>query len=168
VLLAARVLVVAAMLALVVPTAAVGRGNPVTSPKLWATVNVCDTPGQPDSIGVRASMPGTGHRGDRMYMRIRVDYLDPATQSWLPIGADGDSGRFYVGAATHPVRQGGMSFAYAPPATGATTLRGDVTFQWRRKSRVVYRAEKVTGPGHPDASQSDPPGYSAATCAIQP
>ena len=63
-------------------------------------------------------MPGTGHRGQRMYMRIQVEYLDAATNAWHPVGTQGDSFRFYVGAATHKLRQGGMSFTYNPPASG--------------------------------------------------
>lgn len=165
---AVRIAAATAAVLLGAPAAALALANPTTSPKLWATVNLCDTPGHPDTIGVRGSMPGTGHRGQRMYMRIRIQYLDPATQTWLPLGSEGDSHRFYVGSATHAVRQAGMSFSYTPPATGATTLRGDVTFEWRRKQRALYTAEKLTEPGHPDASQADPPGYSAATCDVRP
>jgi hypothetical protein len=29
----------------------------------WATVNVCDTTGHPDGIGIRGSMPGPGGTG---------------------------------------------------------------------------------------------------------
>src|SRR5262245_47393421 len=32
------------------------------SKRLWATVNVCDTVGHPDSLGIRGSMPGSGDR----------------------------------------------------------------------------------------------------------
>ena len=148
--------------------AVVALANPVASPKLWATVNVCDTAAQPDTIGVRAQMPGTGRRGQRMYMRIQVEYLDAATNEWHPIGTQGDLFRFYIGAATHKLRQGGMSFAYNPPASGSTMLRGNVTFEWRRGSRVVYQAQKYTEAGHVDAAQADPLGFSAATCEIKP
>jgi hypothetical protein len=148
--------------------AVVALANPVASPKLWATVNVCDTAAQPDTIGVRAQMPGTGRRGQRMYMRIQVEYLDAATNEWHPVGTQGDSFRVYAGAATHKLRQGGMSFAYNPPASGSTMLRGNVTFEWRRGSRVVYQAQKYTEAGHVDAARADPPGFSAATCEIKP
>ena len=119
--------------------AVVALASPVASPKLWATVNVCDTAAHPDTIGVRAQMPGTGHRGQRMYMRIQVEYLDAATNAWRPVGTQGDSFRFYVGAATHKLRQGGMSFAYNPPASGSTMLRANVTFEWRRGSYWRWR-----------------------------
>jgi hypothetical protein len=142
--------------------------NPVTSPQLWATINVCDSPQHPDTIGVRAQMPGTRSHGQRMYMRIRIEYFDTAANDWRPVGSTGDSHRFYVGASTHRVRQAGMSFAYNPPASGSTMLRGNVTFEWRRGARVVYQAQKLTEAGHEDAAQSDPPGFSAATCEIKP
>ena len=148
--------------------AVVALANPVASPKLWATVNVCDTAAQPDTIGVRAQMPGTGRRGQRMYMRIQVEYLDAATNEWHPVGTQGDSFRFYVGAATHKLRQGGMSFAYNPPASGSTMLRGNVTFEWRRGARVVSRAQTSPAAGHVAAALAAPPGFSAATCEIKP
>jgi hypothetical protein len=149
---------------LVLPAAASARGNPTTSPKLWATINVCDSTNHPDAIGVRGSMPGTGRHGERMYMRIRIEYFDQAAQDWRPIGADGDSHRFYVGASTHRVREGGMSFSYNP----TVLVRGRVTFQWRRKNRVRYTAERLTEAGHTDVAQADPPGFSAAECQISP
>ena len=43
------------------------------TPTPWATVNVCDTAKQPDTIGIRASMPGTP-KGVRLSMRFRVQY----------------------------------------------------------------------------------------------
>ena len=82
--------------------------NPVASPKLWATVNVCDIASAPDTIGVRA------------------------------------------------------------PASGSTMLRGNVTFEWRRGTRIVYQGQKLTEAGHADAAQADPPGSSAAACEIKP
>jgi hypothetical protein len=42
----------------------------------WATVNVCDTAGHPDGIGIRAAMPGNGAAGDRMLVRLRVQFRD--------------------------------------------------------------------------------------------
>ena len=148
--------------------AVVALANPVASPKLWATVNVCDTAAQPDTIGVRAQMPGTGRRGQRMYMRIQVEYLDAATNEWHPVGTPGDSFRFYVGAATHKLRQGGMSFAYNPPASGSTMLRGNVTFVGGGGWGVVSLAHMYPAAGQVDAPPPAPPGFSAATCEIKP
>jgi hypothetical protein len=158
-----RLAAAGATLLLVLPSAAQARRNPVNSPLLWATINVCDSPKHPDTIGVRGSMPGTGSRGQRMYMRIRLDYFDSNALSWRPVGSAGDSHRFYVGASTHRVRQGGMSFAFDPPVL----LRGRVTFEWRRGRRVIYSAEKLTEAGHTEVAQGDPPGFSAAECELK-
>jgi hypothetical protein len=163
-----RIAAVALVALLALPTAATARRNPLRSPHLWATVNVCDTPQQEDTIGVRGSMPGTGSHGQRMYMRITIDYFDQEAQDWRPVGREGDSGRFYVGASTHKVRQSGMSFAFVPPASGSLLLRGNVRFEWRRGRRIVYHATRVTEAGHANAAQADPPHYSAATCEIKP
>jgi hypothetical protein len=142
--------------------------DPTDSSELWATVNVCDTPGAPDTIGVRGSMPGTRVRGERMYLRIRLEYLARADQGWHAVGHAGDSGRIYVGSAFHPLREAGMSFSFAPPAEGSLLLRGRVTFEWRLHRQVLYRAEQLTTAEHDDVAQSDPPGFSAAVCEIKP
>jgi hypothetical protein len=153
---------------LALPGVADARRSPLRSANLWATINVCDPPDQPDTIGVRGSMPGTGSHGQRMYMRITIDYFDQAAQAWRPVGRDGDSRRFYVGASTHRVRQGGMNFPFQPPATGELLLRGNVRFEWRRGHRVIYHAVRLTEEGHANAAQADPPHFTAATCVIQP
>jgi hypothetical protein len=46
------------------------------------------------------------------------------------------------------------------------TLRGVVTFQWRRHGRVLYSTYRVTTADHISAAGADPSGYSAATCAM--
>jgi hypothetical protein len=165
--LAPRLALAALGLLLAAPDAALATHTPLRSRNLWATINVCDTPKHADTIGVRGSMPGTGRHGERMYMRIQLEYLDRATQQWTLVGSAGDSHTFYVGAATHKVRQGGMSFAFQPPASGSALLRGRVTFDWRRGRKTVYRGERLTEEGHTNAAQADPPGYSAATCEIK-
>jgi hypothetical protein len=160
--------VASAAVALVLPATAGARTSPVRSANLWATINVCDTVDHADTIGVRASMPGTGSHGQRMYMRIRVEYFDRGAQNWKPVGSEGDSKRFYVGASTHRVRQSGMSFSFQPPADGSVLLlRGEVRFEWRRGRRVIYHSEKFTTEGHTTVGQADPPGFSAATCEIK-
>jgi hypothetical protein len=159
-----RTAAAAAAVLLLLPVAAQARRrDPTTSPRLWATINVCDSVAHPDTIGVRGSMPGTGSHGQRMYMRIRLEYFDSQAQTWRPVGSDGDSRRFYVGASTHRVREGGMSFSFNPPVL----LRGRVTFEWRRDRRVIYTAERLTEPGHTDVAQADPPGFSAAECELK-
>ena len=60
---------------------ALGRTTRDTSP--WATVNVCDTVGHPDGIGIRGSMPGTGDRDDELFMRLQVQYRRSDGTWWL-------------------------------------------------------------------------------------
>ena len=136
--------------------------------RLWATVNVCDTVGHPDSIGIRGSMPGSGDRAEDMFMRFQVQYHTASDGSWHNLGEDADSGFIEVGSAKYRTRQSGQTFTITPPRPGspAYLLRGVVTFEWRKEGEVTRRARKRTSPGHPDTMGSDPAGFSAATCAI--
>jgi hypothetical protein len=136
------------------------------SKRLWATINVCDTVGHPDSVGIRGSMPGTGDKTQVMYMRFQVQYFVPADAQWQNL-ADADSGFVAVGSAAR-TRQWGYTFTITPPRARAAPylLRGVVTFEWRDGSDVVHRARKRTAAGHPNTAGSDPAGSTAATCSI--
>jgi hypothetical protein len=135
------------------------------SRELWATVDVCSPKDQPNTIGIRGSMPGDGHARDTMYMRFRVQYLDSATNQWLDLkGAD--SGLLKVGLA-QLARQAGRSFQFAPLAgKPAFTMRGEIAFQWRRGATVLQSATRATSSGHKSLAGADPRGYSAATCKV--
>jgi hypothetical protein len=138
------------------------------SPLLWATVNVCDTPGNPDTIGIRGSIPGSGVRGETMFLRFQVQYFSRSEKRWHNILQGADSGWIAVGSALFRVRQAGWSFRFAAPANGKSDLlRGAVTFEWRKGAKVVRRARKRTTSGHASAAGADPTGYSAATCEIK-
>jgi hypothetical protein len=142
-------------------------GSTVYASKLlWTTINVCDTAGHPDGIGIRGSMPGSGDRRERMFMRFQVQYFDVGLQQWHNTGADGDSGFLAVGSARFRVRESGRTFTITPPASGSYLLRGVVTFEWRQGGLVVRHARKRTGAGHPGTIGSDPAGFTAATCEI--
>src|SRR5687768_3887982 len=76
-----RGMLVAVLLAAIgLPLATAGAQRAPTvqqSRHLWATVNVCDPADPPadigpDTIGIRASMPGARDGRERMYMRFRV------------------------------------------------------------------------------------------------
>ncbi len=134
---------------------------------LWATVNVCDTQDAPDTIGIRGSMPGSGTRSERMYMRFQVLFRDPADRRWKQIGPTGDSGWISVGSGRYRSRQSGRNFVVRPPAEGSFRLRGTVTFEWRRGGRVVRRATRRTTAGHPRTQGADPANHSAATCEVR-
>jgi len=135
------------------------------SRSLWATVDVCSPKDQPNTIGVRGSMPGDGQAHDQMYMRFRVQYLDPTSRAWLFVARGADSGYLKVGSAS-TARQAGRSFQFARSGGRAFTLRGYVTFQWRRAATVLGSANKATDAGHTSLAGADPKDYSAATCRL--
>ncbi len=131
---------------------------------LWATIDVCGPAGEPNTVGIRGSMPGDGRAADKMYMSFRLQYLSGT--SWINVDTPG-TGWVLVGAAG-VTRQEGTSFALKP-ASGAQpyTLRGVIEFQWRRDGRVLVAASEPTSTGHKSVVENaNPPGYSAATCAI--
>jgi hypothetical protein len=138
----------------------------LSSRHLWATVDVCNPADQPNTIGVRGSMPGDGHPKDSMYMRFGVQYLDPTTKQWVLISKGADSGFLKVGSA-RLTRQSGWSFQFARLAgKPAYTLRGSVVFQWRRGAKLLASATRITSAGHRSLAGADPPGFSAATCKL--
>lgn len=136
------------------------------SPLLWATVNVCDTPDHPDTVGIRASMPGSGVAKERMYIRFQLQYYRSSDNRWHNIGSGGDSGFIGVGSGKYKARQTGRNFTVQPPASGSFVLRGAVTYEWRLNGEVVRRARKRTRSGHTGTVGADPAGFSAATCQI--
>jgi hypothetical protein len=104
------------------------------TPELWATVNICDTAQAPDSMGVRASMPGNGTR-QRMFMRFSAEYWSRSRQAWTPVAGTGVSPWVFVGSAEYARRQAGWTFHFAAPPSGVTfTMRANVEFEWRRSS----------------------------------
>jgi hypothetical protein len=164
--------VAAALIAALSPAAeAVVKRKPPSlfdSPLLWATVNVCDTKASPDTIGIRGSIPGSGVRGERMFMRFRVQYFSQSEKRWHNITQGADSGWIAVGSARYKARQAGWSFRFAAPTDGSTELlRGAVTFEWRKGPVVVRHVRKRTTSGHASAVGADPAGYSAAVCEIR-
>jgi len=139
------------------------------SPLLWSTINICDTAKHPDTIGIRASMPGSGRTGEKMYMRFQVQYFRTSTMKWAPTDATVDSGFQAVGSAMYRRRESGWNFSITPPPGGQTyRLRGVVSFEWRKGKDVVRRATKRTRSGHKGTYGADPTGFSAAECIIKP
>lgn len=186
-----------------VPDIAVSEAQPVTTgpsygiatasstPRLWATVNICDTDTSPDSMGIRAGMPGNAS-GQRMFMRFRAEYWSRAFQDWAPVaGAGGRSPWIYAGPAVYERRQAGWTFHFAPPPAGVTfTMRAIVEFEWRKRvavggarrtgearrhgtarrkgfrSRVVRSVSRTTETGIRGVDGGDPTGTSKAMCLI--
>ncbi len=156
------------LLATLAPAAAQSASahSPAHSRELWATVDVCNPKDQPNTIGIRGSMPGDGHAKDVMYMRFRVQYLDAAKKEWLNLGKGGDSGLLKLGSGAL-TRQSGFSVELAPVAGKPPfTLRGYVVFQWRKGATVLQSATRLTTSGHTSAAGADPRGFSATTCKL--
>lgn len=140
-----------------------GAAFAATSP--WATVNVCDTASNPDTVGVRGSMPGLP--GAQLFMRFQLQ-LQRDDGSWRTLRS-ADSGFIALGRArARATRQGGHSFVLTPPPAGSVyTVRGFVTFEWRAKgATVLRRARRTTTDGHRSTAGADPAGFSAAQCTL--
>ncbi|HEV7937998.1 MAG TPA: hypothetical protein VGP18_08245 [Solirubrobacteraceae bacterium] len=136
------------------------------SRELWATVDVCNPKDQPETVGIRGSMPGDGNAKDAMYMRFRIQYLDTSTNQWIDLGKEADSGFVKIGTA-QLARQDGHSFTFASSTSkSAYTLRGEVIFQWRKASTVLLTTVMPTTAGHTSLAGADPKGFSAATCKL--
>ena len=156
-------LLVATGLALLAPAPAHAERD------LWATVNVCDTLASPNTVGVRASMPGTRVRR-RLLMRFGAEFFDTAKGAFVRTGER--SRWLRVGRGASESVQSGFDFRFDGPSVGsAFTIRGVVDFRWmgRRKGRwrVVKRATRITRAGIRDVEDADPPGYSRAVCEIK-
>lgn len=134
------------------------------SRSLWATVDVCNPKDQPNTIGIRGSMPGDARPGDTMYMRFRVQYQEASSHKWVDVVKGADSGFLKVGSG-QTARQAGRSFQFAAGGH-AFTLRGYVIFQWRRGNTVLGTIAKATDSGHHSLAGADPKNYSAATCKL--
>jgi len=133
---------------------------------LWATIDVCSPADQPDTIGIRGSMPGDDQTHGTMYMSFRVQYLDPTTTHWVDLGGGASTGFVEAGTAAAP-RQAGRSFTLTPvPGKPAFTLRGVVSFQWRLGASIVQSGSRTTTPGRHSLAGADPASFSAASCQI--
>jgi hypothetical protein len=132
------------------------------SRQLWATVNICNTRAHPHTIGIRGQMPALGYTST-MSMAISIDYLNPLTKRYVP---DRAVMRFVpLGDPTLGLWQGGVRFSFKKPST-TVVLRGMVTFQWKRSGKLVGSTIRYTVHGIKHVDDSDPPGYSTATCQL--
>ncbi|HEV7530037.1 MAG TPA: hypothetical protein VGO29_14170 [Solirubrobacteraceae bacterium] len=160
------------------PTAALGKAagarakSEIDAPALfrsrllWATIDVCNPPDQPQTLGIRGSMPGDHHAHDTMYMRFRLQYLNTTTKAWTDLAKGASSGYASVGTGADS-RQAGRSFQLNPvPGQPAFTLRGVVGFQWRRGKTVLAQTSLPTTAGRDSLAGADPVGFSAASCLI--
>jgi hypothetical protein len=151
-------------------TAPVSRGKGsalrhalLSSRELWATVDVCSPADQPNTVGIRGSMPGDERPHDKMFMSFRLQYLDPTTNAWADLTSARSS--FVAVGTGASARQGGRSFQLVP-GKSPFTLRGVVDFQWRRGKTIFQSAARPTAAGHRSLAGADPAGFSAAACRI--
>jgi hypothetical protein len=153
----------------------------------WATVNICDTAGSPNALGVRASVPGNGS-DQRIFARYTAQWWSGAAQEWKTVGGSGVTGWVYIGQADMSARQAGWTFRFVQPPSGTTyVMRGVVEFEWRdqvsaarragkaRKGRKARRAQRVavvrertllTATGMKGVQGGEPAGTSKAMCLI--
>jgi hypothetical protein len=132
-------------------------------PSPWATINACDPPTAPGSVGVRVAVP---NRSDAaQWIRIRLQFFDGTRASWRVVRSGGDGGFTKLSDGGGRVF-GGTTFTFTPPAAGKQLkLRGLVDVEWRRGRRVISRTQITTHGGH--ASGTDPLlALSAPTCQI--
>src|SRR5215208_5740586 len=110
-------LVLAFALALVLPVTAQAGG----SSHLWSSMDVCATEKAPDTIGIRARMPGDGTRR-RMWMRFRTQFYSDEEFAWKYVTAGGRSPWVEVGSAIFAFKETGYEFTFDPPAAGESFL----------------------------------------------
>jgi hypothetical protein len=171
----ARVSLCALIALLLAVTASVAEGEATKtvsahaldrSRELWATIDVCSPPDQLNTVGVRGSMPGDRQAKDTMYMSFRLQYEDSATGKWIDLESAAAPAFVAVGTGKS-ARQAGRSFQLVPVAgKPAFTLRGVVSFQWRRGTAIVHTVSRPTTAGQLSLAGADPAGFSAATCVI--
>lgn len=159
--------IITLLVVLVVPVAAAHAARSSADARdVWATVNICDTASSPNTMGIRASMPGSRNGQAVRWMRFVAEYFSRADDRWYRVAAGGDSGYLRVGKGRLP-RQFGRSLRIEPPDEGRVLLRARVFFQWRtERGRVLRRESARTRRGHRSDAGADPPGYSASTCTI--
>ncbi len=84
---------------------------------LWATVNICDTKGSPNALGVRTSVPGNG-TNQRIFARYTAQWWSGEKQEWLTVGGSGVTDWTFVGDADMSSRQAGWTFRFVQPRAG--------------------------------------------------
>ena len=132
---------------------------------LWATIDVCNAVDQPNTVGIRGSMPGDHETHDTMYMRFRLQYMNATTKAWTDLSKAAASWATVGSGAS--ARQAGRSFQLNPVAgQPAFALRGVVNFEWRHGATLLAQVSRATSAGRNSLAGSDPAGFSAASCLI--
>jgi hypothetical protein len=133
------------------------------SSSLWATVNICSSRQNPNSIGIRGQMPTLGFAAS-LSMLIQVEYWSTTSKRFVPIQSATAATTLALGRQSTGLQQDGAIFPFKAH-TGL--LNATVTFTWRRAGRVLGPTTRRTTRGHPDADYGSPPHFSAAQCTIK-
>lgn len=133
--------------------------------ELWGTVDECNATSTPVLVGVRGSMPSDADPQSTMFMRFRLQALNPATGGW--VGVPYEDTHFIKAGAAGTTRQAGTTFELEPAEPGGDNdLRGLIEYQWRDGSHLLFSANQLTTAGQSAEAGAEPPGFSAATCSI--
>jgi len=112
-------------------------------------------------------MPVTNIPKTRCTCAFRLQYLDSSTKQWVDLSSGADSGYVAVGAA-RSARQTGRSFQLVPVAgKPPVTLRGVVSFQWRRGRNIEYTVSRPTTTRARQPRRCRPKGFSAGGMLAQ-
>lgn len=168
--------VVSLLLLLAVAVLGLGAAaHAVPKDRSWATVNVCDTDGKRNTVGIRAGIPGNGTT-QRMYIRFQLQLYRPSKRRYESL--EPPSTWVDAGSARFRSAQRGFDFSAIedPPAGRWFKLRGLVRFEWRelravkgstrKREVVVRRTRRVTRGGFEGVAGGRPPGRSDAVCVI--
>ena len=118
-------------------------------PRPWATINACDPPAAPGSVGVRVAVPNRANAAQ--WVRIRIQFFDGTRGSWRVVRSGGEGGFTKLSDGGGRVF-GGTTFTFTPPSTGnRIKLRGIVDVEWRQGRRVRSHTQVITHGGHQSA-----------------
>ena len=136
------------------------------SRELWATIDVCNAPKQPDTVGIRGSMPGDGKPADKLYMSFGLEYLDAVNQ-WAALPS-ASSGWVLVGAGSSCRPPGRLELhAEAAPRRAASSCCGASSASAGCAAGHQFaHATLPTTAGRKALAGAEPEGFSAARCSL--
>ena len=110
-------------------------------------------------LGIRGQMPSLGFPASHE-LDIRVDFQPTPKIGFKPSKVKKS---VPLGDSSNRLLQGGFMWQF-PQGTG--TLRGTVTFVWRRGHQLLGHVTRTTSGDHHDVDFGDPRRFSAAQCTI--
>jgi hypothetical protein len=131
------------------------------SRSLWATINICDSPRYPNTLGIRGEMPALGF-ATWMSMQIQLNSYSAAKHRFEPVSRVSVLVR--LGRIANGLQQAGTTWTFKPH-TGL--LDATIQFSWRRSGKLLGQAARTTTADHPDADFGSPSHFSARQCQIR-